>query len=55
MKEQQFYLVAQIIGRLSDEPMAEGQFLALCRALGAVDSEALEWGLETLSMSGLLA
>lgn len=35
--------------------ISEREFLDQCKRLGVSDKEAQEWGLETLSVSGLLS
>lgn len=37
-----------------DEPMDECQFRALCAALQIAEEEVVEWGLDQLSVLGLL-
>lgn len=34
--------------------VSEQEFIDRCRTVGISDEEVLEWGLETLSVSGLL-
>lgn len=50
---QQWVAVEQIVAQI-DEELSEDQFRSLCAALQVKDPEAVEWGLDTLSLYGTL-